>query len=230
MKIKKKIFTLILLTVLGPSGFFFLRGFPSKMITSKIPLLYYAACTMQGFALEHNTLFFPERYKTEIEDFMLTKVPEAQENIDKIMFEMNEYYENFVNDNTTEKFFFDKMDDFERALDSEEYSIYSDLSDITDKYLLLQIGELPSNWADVISDYLSPYFERSEVNTADLKKLNEYLEQKKQILKEYRLQAEQMINIKAHYYDDDKLRNKLLNKAILRRTKYKGKRMPVAYC
>lgn len=215
-RIKKKIVSIVLIVLLF-SGF---RIMPSKLADFTDPDFYHAAAFIQKIALKHNKLFFLNLYKKEIEDCISQVTPQAQEKIDEVMLDADEYYKNFVNNPQKEygySKYFREMDEFEKMLDSEEFVVYSELLHITDKYLLICIGPLPMDWKETLKNVLFSYFNKFNVNYERLNEIDNYLNENKRKLDEYRTNIEKLMGKK-----EDNTALIMYNRATLHWIKYKN--------
>ena len=77
-----------------------------------------------------------------------------------------------------------KLYDYERGMESPEFWLYVRLSEIQDKYLLIPIGGLPTDWLGAYADILLPNFYKYNVDYRGLERLGKYYSKKLKELRE----------------------------------------------
>lgn len=176
-----KLIILISLISLLIGCLIFLRTLPRLVMEGHFQSLCYKVIDVQNFAKIHNKMFFPQLFKREVENYMTKSIPQAQKEMDEVIEEANELYSDFLKNPAKElsrKDYEIKFDNYERALDSCEFGVYVGILHITDKYLLIPFGGLPTDWSGTIAEVFMPYFEEYNINYSNLRELGNYLDQK----------------------------------------------------
>lgn len=170
---------LICLLILRQVPYCAMRGFCQGMG------MYYQVVTLQNFAKEHNKMFFPKLYKSEVEKYMQTAIPTAEKGMDKTISEANELYNDYLK-NTAKRHsvseYSEKFYDFESELDTYEFQVYVEIFDITDKYLLIPFGGLPTDSSGAFADIFYPYFKKYNVDYSGLIEFDTYYDKKQKEL------------------------------------------------
>ena len=183
---KNKVIIIPTIIVLFFGGIFFLRQVPNYVMSGHWQFLYYRIIDLQSFAKKHNYMFFPKLYKSEAEAYLSVAVPQAKKDMDKVIIEAYELYKDYVNNQSpkmsTEEYK-NKLNELELQLNLEiGLKVYIDLLKITDKYLLIPFGLLPTDWSGNWAECFMPYFEKYDVDKSELVELENFLELKQQEL------------------------------------------------
>ena len=183
---KNKVIIILTIIVLFCGGIFFLRQVPSYVMSGHWQFLYYQIIDLQSFAKKHNHMFLPKLYKSEAEAYLSVAVPQAKRDMDKVLIEVDRLYQDYVNNQSKQKsseYYGIKLNEFELQLNLEiGLKVYIDLLKITDKYLLIPFGLLPTDWSGNWAECFMPYFEKYDVDKSELVELENYLEIKLQEL------------------------------------------------
>ena len=178
---KNKLIIISILVFLFFGSFVFLRQLPHIVMSGHMQFLYHQITDLQEYAKKHNCMFFPGHYKSEVETYLAAEVPRAKKEMDEIIKEADRLYEDFLK-NPSKKLslqdYGEKLNDYERALESLEFSVYVDILHITDKYLLIPFGGYPTDWSGALAECFYPYFKKYNVDDSQLVELGNYLEQK----------------------------------------------------
>ena len=183
---QNKVIIILPIIVLFCGGIFFLRQVPSYVMSGHWQFLYYQIIDLQSFAKKHNHMFLPKLYKSEAEAYLSVAVPQAKKDMDKVLIEVDRLYQDYVNNQSKQKsseYYGIKLNEFELQLNFEiGLKVYIDLLKITDKYLLIPFGSLPTDWSGNWAECFMPYFEKYGVDRSELVELENYLEIKLQEL------------------------------------------------
>lgn len=186
MKKHTIILTVIISLLLVSYGF--IRLLPTKLINLPSPVLYNAAIKLQDFALKHNMMIFPSIYKSEIEKHFEKSLPEGKKQADEVMLKVQEYHNKFMAKNNKillRQDYLNKMDDYEIELEGILFDVYAEALKITDKYLLIPIGGLPTSYYDVIENAFYPYSRKYNVNLSKAIELDNYVFSKQDEIEKY---------------------------------------------
>ena len=187
MKKAIKILT-ILVIILSLSFYIFLRLLTTKLAVTGILNFYDMALVVQDFASKHNKLFFPKLYKKQIEDYLNRETENKIKELDKNANEAKAYHMAFLK-NPNRKLMFDeysnKMEEYSQGISSVDLDFAYELSKIEDRFLLIPIGALPTDWGGAYLDVLLPYFQKYKVDDSKLHDYYEYSIKKENEIEKY---------------------------------------------
>ncbi len=172
---KTKIFILAPLIIFILSGFLFLRMLPTFYANIDNSIIYDLGSIVQAFAEKHNKLFFPQRYKNKIEQYMNNEIPNATNKIDNVMKDFKNYHKEYIQKPviySSKEEYCNKINEYEIELDTLHFYLYVDLSKITDEYLLIPIGNIPTDNSIPYDEILSFYFAKYKIDDNKLKTFN----------------------------------------------------------
>ena len=181
--------------VLFCCGLLLVRQVQNYVMNGHWQFLYYHVVNIQDFSKKHNYLFFPKLYKSEVEKYLSFAIPQAKKDMDTVLIKANKLYDDYTNKpskNLSSEVLSDKLYESELQLKLEiELKIYIDLLKITDKYLLIPFGPLPTDWIGNWAECFMPYFEKYNIDDSGLIELGNYLDIK---LKELNMIEEKFNN------------------------------------
>lgn len=175
---KTNFFILALLIIFILSGFLFLRMLPTFYANIDNSIIYDLGSIVQAFAEKHNKLFFPQRYKNKIEQYMNNEIPNVTNKIDNIMKDFKNYHKDCQENPSaflSKDEYCNKINEYEIELDTLQFHLYVDLSKITDEYLLIPIGNIPTDNSIPYDEILSSYFAKYKIDDSKLKTFNLYV-------------------------------------------------------
>lgn len=184
---KTKIIILLFLIIVLIGGYLFIRALPTIFINKPIHFTYVAALKVQEIAGKNNQLFFPEQYKKEVEKYLAESVPKSEKEIDKTILEVNKLYDDYLKNPSKElslQDYANKLNDYERELDSIGLDVYIEVLKITDKHLLIPFGALPTCYRDVWANAFMPYIEKYNIDYKKLIELEKYIDNQHKELNE----------------------------------------------
>lgn len=184
---KKKMIIAVIFTILVISCYIFIRLLPTYFIHKQIHWTYVSAIRLQEFAGKHNIMFFPKLYKSNIEKYLETAVPAAEKEMDKVIIKASAIYDDYIKNPSKELSLQDhkiKVGNYEDVIDYIELEVYIGALKITDNYLLIPFGALPTCYSDIWASAFLPYMKKYNADYSKLVELGNYLLKKQEELQQ----------------------------------------------